>query len=187
MNLSDIRHKFDLKELSDMQMFDRGLSAVLEDKSGMIRVIKLVRDKFKPSKSKFSADTGKLDDQQLDILAEKIADKYLENIALVDRLAKIYGFNYKFFLQPNLYLKPPSALELGYSDLSHQDRIAIFKKAYSKILEKHPPENNFVDISGIFSNMYETIYLDLCHTSEKGNELIAKQIYDNIKTELLEK
>lgn len=182
-NLEEIRHKFSRKEISDLQMFNRGLNALIEDKSGLVRVIKLIRDKHRYSKKK---DTKKIyDREEISILAEKIIHKYLENIAFVDRLAKIYGFKYKFFWQPVLYcFKPLSPSELELVKLQSGKLGELYKETYSILnLKKDLPEN-FVNISDTFSQTEKAIYVDFCHTIEKGNEIIAKEIFNKIKEDL---
>jgi lysophospholipase L1-like esterase len=187
-HLADLRHKFSKKEISDLEMFARGLRALLEDKSGIIRVVKLIRNNTKRWKERKSKRTyGQTSEKEINALCDRVVNKYLESISLVENLARIYGFRYKFFWQPNLfYARPSIPLELKldcYKD--NGGRLAVLlKKTYCLIAAKEDLPKEFVNISDIFSDMPQPLYTDFCHITEEANQIVAKRIFEAIKKDL---
>lgn len=57
----------------------------------------------------------------------------------------------------------------------------IFRDCY----EAEKKREYIIDLSGIFDD-YEDIYMDYAHVNEKGNQIIAAQIYGYLKSRLAE-
>ncbi|MGH9876489.1 MAG: SGNH/GDSL hydrolase family protein [Nitrososphaerales archaeon] len=113
-------------------------------------------------------------------LAQAVVEKYLSNITLVRALSKFYGFKCLFYWQPVIYLKQHltsyerQAIELEYNFAGMKE---LYAETYA-FLEKRGKEleGDFVfhNISSIFNQVHEPIYIDYCHVSEKGNSMIAE-------------
>jgi hypothetical protein len=119
---------------------------------------------------------------------ELVAARLAKNIRLSAECLKIAGSRYLFVLQPNYWLirKPFSFIEKSIIP-EDREKERYFINCYSKIdqtLKKLPVTDlqyiNFTDVfDGIPEN--ETIFIDHYHFVDKGNEIVAKTLFNNIK------
>ena len=108
---------------------------------------------------------------------------YRSSVAL-SRLAKLAGADYYHFLQPNQYVpgsKPlsPKELELAYAPSSLKktsvEQGYPILNGFSR--DFHSQGINYFDLTGIFVDNPETLYLDpCCHLNDRGNELLAAEM-----------
>ena len=108
---------------------------------------------------------------------------YLNNIKIVKSLENDYGFKSFFYWQPSLYTKK----ELSYNE---QNKIGIndaLSWDYKDVSEIIKLSDEVKDITGIFDNKKNTIFIDWGHISEEGNSIIAEEISDDIINYLNEK
>jgi lysophospholipase L1-like esterase len=106
---------------------------------------------------------------------------YLENLDVVQGLSKDYDFQYVFFWQPVIFAghKPlteeESKIRRAYSagiyetDFQYQDMAKVFRAG---------GRPHLFDISDVFDDCKQTIYVDYVHVSPEGNRLVAKRMYD---------
>jgi lysophospholipase L1-like esterase len=106
---------------------------------------------------------------------------YLANLDGVQALAKEYGFQYAFFWQPVIFAghKPlseeESKIRSAYSagiyetDFQYQDMVKVFQAG---------GRPHLFDISDVFDDSKQTIYVDYVHISPEGNRLVAKRMYE---------
>lgn len=109
-------------------------------------------------------------------LAEDVIDIYSHNIKIAHGLEKECGFDTYFFWQPCLHTKKHLS-ESEKKLIESQSEIAQLYNLgvkYSHI--KLNDDLSFTDISDIFDNHNETVFLDHCHLDENGNEIIANRI-----------
>jgi len=122
-------------------------------------------------------------------LSTEIADNYINNLKITKSLSEHFKFNVYNFLQPNIFnkkvLSDPEKIMLKNS-YYYED---LYKNSYKSITEHNSIKNDstFVNISRSFDEEYQTIYTDFCHTGEKGNSIVAKNIMDYLKPVLYEK
>jgi lysophospholipase L1-like esterase len=108
---------------------------------------------------------------------------YFRNFNFVSALAEQYGFQYAFFWQPMLFA--------GHKRLTEEE--ATLRRFYSSRLEGTdvqyrlmadrlrsgaPP--HFRDISDVFDDVRDTIYIDFVHVDPDGNRLIAQRMYSEL-------
>src|SRR5262249_15833005 len=114
-------------------------------------------------------------------LAHAVVETYLNNIKLVQTLSQSYGFASLFYWHPVIYTnRHPTeyerqSLEL---DVNYPGLKEFYLDTYDILLRRSAGLNNniaFNDISSIFSDIREPIFVDFNHTGEKGNRLIAKR------------
>ncbi|BEI40375.1 hypothetical protein PHIN9_03060 [Polynucleobacter sp. HIN9] len=128
---------------------------------------------------------------------------YPIDFELINRASKIYLNNLnsaqiftaknkgKFihFLQPNLYTKSPhnlyeiKLLNWGGNE-SPVGLRAIFQATYPVFQEMLANTGYSVDLVNIFDNLNYSPYLDFCHVTEIGNEVVANAIFETIKIDL---
>ncbi len=110
----------------------------------------------------------------------------------LDQLCRANGIEYHHVLQPNQYLpgsKPLSEREERqaiYPDPDYEYGNAI-EKGYPYLIAAGAKLRsrglNFHDLTGLFSNTRETIYVDTCcHYNQLGNEMLMKSIAARIES-----
>ncbi len=120
-------------------------------------------------------------------LAEEVIDAYSHNIRMIHALEKEYGFKAYFFWQPCLYTK--KHLSETEENLSEQ-QLEIAQLYNLEVNHSHLKLNadtSFKDISNIFDDYNETMFIDWCHLGENGNEIVANKIGEIIRGGLREK
>jgi lysophospholipase L1-like esterase len=118
-------------------------------------------------------------------LAHAVAETYLNNIKLVETLSRSYGFTSLFYWQPVIYTKQHLTeyerqsleLDVHYPGMKefYLDTYAALRKS-SAGLDKRVA---FHDISSIFSDVHEPIFVDFNHMGGKGNSFIARRMAED--------
>ncbi|MBN1125398.1 MAG: SGNH/GDSL hydrolase family protein [Sedimentisphaerales bacterium] len=122
-------------------------------------------------------------EKQLEELAVKIVDHYMQTMVLVDHLAHEYGFQYLCFWQPLAFLED-HLTEEEMLHLTYRGNETL-KKLYHLSLEemrKRCPSKMHI-VTEILSNRQETYYLDYCHLNEQGNRVVAQGIFNVLQRE----
>lgn len=122
--------------------------------------------------------------RDLDALAQTAVDNYLQNIRLVDALAKGYGFEYLAFWGPVLYAgqKPLAGPErrILESQMAAAPGLAeLSRKTYSQMFSQ--PHDRLLDLSGVFDSVAADLYLDPSHVTPDGNQLLAARIFEEVR------
>jgi lysophospholipase L1-like esterase len=117
-------------------------------------------------------------------LAKEIVNTYLGNVAIVKSLAASYGFKPLFYWQPTIFEKNKlSDYEKNvYGGQDEQDIQAFYKATYG-IMRKNERllnDNTFHDVSTIFLDVRESIFVDWFHLRERGNDRIAQAMVGDI-------
>src|SRR5262245_36930149 len=158
-----------IRQLSTM----RFLHGVLQ-KSG------LQRDNFQPVPLEYEnaiADKA--------TLAHAVVETYLNNIKLVQTLSRSYGFTPLFYWQPVIYTKQHlteyerQSLEL---DVSYPGMKEFYLDTYAALQKSSAgldKSGDFHDISSIFSDVHEPIFVDFNHMGGKGNSFIARRMAED--------
>jgi lysophospholipase L1-like esterase len=113
------------------------------------------------------------EDQELEQLSQDIITYYIASLHLVDKLSKIYDFQYVCFLQPVIYTKSQLTEEEKNLDNTTKDEKLrqLYLQTYDAIKKLTLP--HFYDLSGVLNDRNTTLYSDFCHLSEEGNEIVA--------------
>ena len=123
----------------------------------------------------------KYSDEQLRSLSRDIVDDYKKSIKLLDHLSKTYDFQYICFWQPTMLTEDHLTKQESNIDIRGEDRalkkLCIFADEYLQ-KEKIP---HFYRLTGALNQRPESVYLDVAHISEKGNEIIAGKIYEHLQ------
>jgi lysophospholipase L1-like esterase len=147
---------------------------------GVLQKTGLQRDNFQPIPLEYEkavADKG--------ALAHAVAETYLNNIKLVQVLAQAYGFAPLFYWQPVIYAKrylteyERQSLEL---DVHYPGMKEFYQDTYATLQQSSAGLNKniaFHDISTIFSDAREPIFVDFNHMGGKGNSLIARRMAED--------
>ncbi len=135
--------------------------------------------------SRFSQDRPVLREDfngDLQNLADLTVHYYNENIRMANALAKEYGFQVLFYWQPSLFDKP---FRTAYEEeqLERIQPLKPFLEEVNSLLfsEDLAYENiHFINLSNLFTNVREPIFIDWCHVGEAGNFMIARKMGSDI-------
>ena len=119
------------------------------------------------------------DPDRVNRLAEEVAEAYWGNIALVQHLARRYGFKPLFYWQPLVFDKNPlSHFEERQAKIGEALLPSGFHRlARSRVLNHKDRQGHaFHDLSGIFKDTQEPMFIDFAHLGEVGNERVAQRM-----------
>lgn len=154
-----------------------GFGQWLKDYSMITRSFLLLKDAVQGKKPGLQQLIA-YEQEDLDILAEKLVQNYENNIRFIQTIAPGYGFEARFFWQPCLYTEAvimPEE-EAGEPLLKIEDLKYLYNRVNQILREwSHP---GFYNISDIFGNRNRVYYLDFCHINAEGNALVAQRMAD---------
>jgi lysophospholipase L1-like esterase len=111
-------------------------------------------------------------------LAAGVVRRYRANVAIVEKLGKEFGFETLFYWQPVVFdkreLTPYENEEAGKFEWAQ----GFFAEVYGAIRSSTELKGDahFHDLSRLFAEAPELIFIDYCHTTESGNRRIAEAI-----------
>lgn len=129
------------------------------------------------------------DKEDEDKKIEEAVNIYIYNMNFVKKLSDDYGFKFISFWQPLLLTDTKKLTKYEEAEKFKMGKrlIRIYSKAYGKISKKYFNDIAFTNISKIFENKTNNIYLDFAHLSAEGNSIVARAILDRIKDEAVRK
>ena len=140
-------------------------------------------------KNRFKRTTLKQEDTEEDEKIEGAIDNYITNLQMVQKLSKEYGFKFFAFWQPVLLADKKKLTEYEKIEKSKMGKklMRIYTKAYEGINKKHLNKIKLFNLSEIFENEKDDIYTDFAHLAEKGNSIVARKIFEDIREEIFTK
>lgn len=115
-------------------------------------------------------------------VARAVVETYVNNLKLIQALSKSYGFKCLFYWQPTIYQKP-QLTEYEREAMKLENKFAGMQEFYVEtygLMQSRAADlkTNYGlhDLSSIFNNVREPIFVDNWHLGEKGNSLIAKKM-----------
>jgi hypothetical protein len=119
-----------------------------------------------------------------DALAQQAVRCYVENLKVVDLLARAYGFKYAVFWEPTIDTgkKPLTPDEEAAHQQANKRSPGLEKtdQAARVLLDSMSPPH-FFDVADVFDQLADTIYFDQAHVSAEGNRLVAERIYSTLQ------
>jgi hypothetical protein len=113
-------------------------------------------------------------------LAGEVIAAYLANVRLARLLAGEYAFQPIFFWQPVITtkkLKTPDERRWVDDYTNDPERRRLFYEAVVHERRRHPAlveTSDIIDLSALFDDWTEPVYIDLYHLSEAGNAAVAE-------------
>lgn len=108
-------------------------------------------------------------------LATAIAGTWLANAAMIDALARQFGFDYRIVLQP--------WLRVGRRELTGPERAitpatssALCAAAYQRMAAGREALPRIVDLRQVFDTVTATVYLDEMHVTADANAVVARRL-----------
>jgi hypothetical protein len=116
-------------------------------------------------------------------LAEGAVRVYLGTIDLAQRLAESRGFTALFYWQPIVFTKAkPTAYEKRVAEEPSVPR-AFYEHSYA-VAREALIGSPVRDLSGVFGENPQPVYIDFCHLGERGNAIIADAIAGDVAAAL---
>jgi lysophospholipase L1-like esterase len=112
-------------------------------------------------------------------LARGVVEAYRTNLETVKALSQHFGFQVLFYWQPLLYDKMPLTAYEEDNKKAHAKFQKFFEKTYQAIRTSNVERSHagmFHDLSLVFSDTRDPVFVDWCHLGEKGNALIADRM-----------
>jgi hypothetical protein len=122
-------------------------------------------------------DLGAVD---LPALAREVVEVYAANLRLVRLLAGAYGFRPMFFWQPVITTKRDKTADEQFYEAEFTTDLAARRRLYGAVIDerrRHPELGEAADafdLSRLFDDRAEPVYIDLYHLSEAGNAAVAE-------------
>ncbi len=139
-------------------------------------------------RTKSAANVRVIDRAGLHKAAKGISQVYVYNVRIVEALARDYGFNAYFFLQPFSLIAGKTNTELESVAIRNRTQhregeVELVRAAYEEwrndpYLKRH---RQFYDISRLFEGMTQEVYADTEHLLPEGNRLVAERIANEIR------
>lgn len=120
------------------------------------------------------------------ILPSLVSKRLIKNVKLSSFVLSQEGIDYVFMLQPNLFVTGKNLTKREQAKREQKSQ-EYFQKCYAQIdkdLRDFDGENyRYVNLTNIFDTLddQEDIFIDSYHFGDKGNEIIAKNIFLHIK------
>lgn len=118
----------------------------------------------------------------LEGLAKASVENYFANMDTVQGLAHQYGFDYAFFWQPVIYTSHKGLVgdETQIKESKKLANLATWTPmVYEHVHGQQKP--HFYDLTNTFDQSNQTLFLDWCHITMTGNELIAHRMFEAIR------
>jgi len=112
-------------------------------------------------------------------LLREVQTIYEGNMRIAKALGEAYGFQTLCYWQPTVFHKKHLTPYEETQRKSVEGLQPFCERVYGLVCSKdRTPEQNglFRDLSGTFSEVLEPVFVDWCHPSEWGNEVIAERI-----------
>jgi hypothetical protein len=112
-------------------------------------------------------------------LAREVVARYQGNVGIATALSKQYGFKALFYWQPTIFQKGHLSKYEASSLRDVQRMKSFFLETYALAqqgIKGREMRSRVRDLSGIFADAREPMYVDWCHLGEAGNILIAGEM-----------
>lgn len=134
-----------------------------------------LRDPFQPVR--------RTSPEEASAMARMTVDNYLKNLDLIDTLGTRYGFHAFYFWQPTVRVgnKPLTKDEdemRQEEERTQPGSEIVFRATYKIIAQTH--RSNLVDLSEIFADHPEPLFVETNHLGPDGNSLVADRIFQTI-------
>lgn len=169
--------------LSHPDNLTRRTRMFLRDVASSLSTVRFTRGLFRRTGILAAADSLPDRAPESEALAQNVLATYQGNIEIVKALSEHYHFNYIFYWQPTIFQKTNLTTYELRRRAEMQGIERFVQLTYGDVQQSglaEGRENSFHDLSLIFADVREPIYIDFCHIGESGNEVIAKRMVSDI-------
>jgi len=118
-------------------------------------------------------------------VATGVAKEYLNNYAIVDALAKKYGFEYRFIWPPYIRTghKQLVAAEQTISGRIDPALDRLYQSVYKRVSASAAAHPRLVDMTNVFDGSHDLLWIDEVHVTPVGNRMLAAAIAAMLTTD----
>ncbi len=141
--------------------------------SGLYRAAESAGDHLVRGRDRLTAAKRADDD-----LAKGVVDAYAYNVRIAETLGATYGFETRFYWQPLVFDKP-HATAYEASEAQRNASFGQFWHAVERAVRTDRDLSNdprFSDLSDLFAQTRDPLFVDFAHVSEQGSALVAARI-----------
>jgi hypothetical protein len=112
-----------------------------------------------------------------------VAATYFGNLELLSALGEHYHFKSLLYWQPTLFQKTTLTRYEDKERRKAQAFAGFFRETYAIVRQHRPPEKGaavFHDLSQLFSDVRQPIFVDWIHVGESGNDTIARTMATDV-------
>jgi len=149
------------------------------------KYIKLIHYPYMLLTRIFQKSTNTADDAEknfINPIPERIAQTYAQNALMIEALSRAYNFRYLLAWQPIIFTKAAKSADekalLTY-DKMHPE--LLYRLATRRLREMELKK--FYDLTNIFDKIDQSIFIDECHVTPQGNQIIAEKLVEILKTD----
>jgi lysophospholipase L1-like esterase len=116
----------------------------------------------------------------LPLLGREIVDVYAANLRLIRLLAGLYGFRPMFFWQPVITTKREKTTDERFYEAEFTTDIEARRRLFGAVIDERRRHRELIDaddafdLSQLFDDRAEPVYIDFFHLSEAGNAAVAE-------------
>jgi lysophospholipase L1-like esterase len=146
-----------------------------------------------PLRGPMPAAEAELTQVDIGVLAAEVIAVYAANLRLVRLLARDYGFRPIFFWQPVLTTKREMTVDERRWDKDYTRDPEARRRLYRAILAARRGSREIadapdtVDLSALFDDWTDPVYIDLYHLSEAGNAAVAEAMLPAVTAAITER
>jgi hypothetical protein len=169
--------------------FKRGLSILLRPEVQELSTVRFLkgllwragvwRDAQPGADSMSRASAAAVDES----LAQEVLRSYRGNLEAVSALSEHYGFKCLFYWQPTIFQKR-NLTTYERKRKGWLEPLEPFFRRTDELMRQTPfaakGGSQFHNLSLIFADVQEPVYIDWCHLGEAGNEIVAKRMVTDI-------
>ncbi len=113
--------------------------------------------------------------------ARRIVELYAKNKRIIESVSLSYKVTPYFVLQPMLFTKKTlSKYERAQKYFQVKSSVAFQLYVYELFRKQFSSSKNFIDLSAVFDDVEETIYLDDHHMPAKGNRAVVEALHSRL-------
>jgi hypothetical protein len=114
-------------------------------------------------------------------LSSAVIRNYIQNVSIVDLLAKQFGFRPIFAWYPNLEvghkeLTPYEEQVQIFQDQAFPDLRAMYQAVYNKSGEIKSPD--FYNLADLVDGQKKSIYIGISHMRPEGDQIVANRLFE---------
>ena len=123
-----------------------------------------------------------LDDPMRGRLAQEVVRRFQATVAIVERLGREFQFRPLFYWQPVVFTKPALAPVEREEAARYAWTEPMFREVQRQLRDSTTLRNDpaFHDLSDIFADSSDLVFIDYCHTTESANARIASAIAEGV-------
>jgi len=179
LSTNEIHRRTEFNLLQSPLRLAGALSARLLTESGVYRFAQTVRRRLGGA-SKVSQPARS--PQAIRELSGAVVNCYEANVALVEAIGRSRGFRSLFYWQPDVFTKATAVPVEQEEAARYAWAEPMFRDVHTAISASNTLRSNraFRDLSGIFGESRNLVFIDYCHTTESANRQIAGVIVEDV-------